>query len=139
MNQTVDLSGVLTVVEDAGLFVAACTIKEPPPATDVDGLGQHDLQLSDFTPVVGLIAIPCMCAPRSVARVQATEAKNQGFTLESSLFHVLLDGYFPQIEQKQVAFITGPPFDTETALEIDGVESSSQGVMTRLGCSEYSL
>ncbi len=137
MNQTIDLGSVLTAVESAGLFVATCTIKAPPGT--VDSLGQQDLQLSHYVPVAGLTAIPCMCAPRSMSKVGATEMKTPGFTMESSDFHILLDGYFPQIKQKQIAFITGSPFDVETALEIDGVESSSQGIMTRLGCSEYSL
>jgi len=138
MNQTTNLSlgAVLTAVEDAGLFDALCTIKTPPGTEDA--LGQQDLQIAHYTPVPGMVAIPCMCAPRARA-ASAREMKAPGFTMESNGFRVALDGYYPTIKAKQIAFITGPPFASETALEIDGVVSPSQGIYTRLECSEYSL
>ena len=131
MNQTTNLSlgAVLTAVEDAGLFSSLCTIQSPSQAPDA--LGQQNL--STYTNRSGMVDIPCMRAPALLRDPRAGEAMLPGWTSEQNSFHVLLDGYYPTINQKDRAVIDGIP------LEVMTVESDSQRIMTRMSCRRYSL
>lgn len=132
MNQslTFDLTDTLRAVEASGLFTSLCSLFEPSQA--VDGLGQVDL--SNYTPIAGLVNIPCMRAPLSTGeRLTATERKTQTEIAEEQGFHVLLDGYYPTILQRYLALIDGDPFD------VVGVEWDSQHVMTRMHVRRYNL
>lgn len=125
MQDTGGLATVLTAVEDAGLFSSVCTIQSPSQAPDA--LGQPDL--AAWTDVAGMVNIPCMKAPivaGSVRSTAADEVKGANWTEEMSGSHVLLDGYFPLIEQRYRAVIDG------VALDILGVEPDSQKIMTRM-------
>ncbi len=136
MNQSVDLGGVLTAVEDAGLFVSLCTIQSPSQAPDA--LGQADL--TNWTDVSGMVGIACMASPLTINRPSTSdEIQANSYTAEMDTFHVLLDGFYPTIRQRYRAVISGGPFDVATALDIMGAESDSQGIMTRLACRRYSL
>jgi len=131
MNQTTNLSlgAVLTAVEDAGLFSSLCTIQSPSQAPDA--LGQQNL--STFTNRSGMVDIPCMKAPEFIPNVRGGEMMLPGWTSEHNSFHVILDGYYPTINQKDRAVIDGIP------LEVMSVESDSQRIMTRMSCRRYSL
>ena len=114
-----------------GLFEAAtCTIKQRTGA--VSALGQVNMQ--GYTPIVGLENIPCMFA------IQRPFMPNQGATARTpeqfdtqTQFHILLNGYYPQILQQNLANVDGVDY------EIMAVESDSQQQMTRLGCRVYTL
>jgi hypothetical protein len=131
MNQTTNLGlgSVLTAVEDAGLFSSLCTIQSPSQAPDA--LGQQNL--TNYTNRTGLVDIPCMNAPGFIPDVRGGEMMLPGWTSEQNSFHVLLDGYYPSINQKDRAVIDG------IALEVMSVESDSQKIMTRMSCRRYSL
>ncbi len=116
---------VLTAVEDAELFSSVCTIQSPSQAPDA--LGQPNL--ASWTDVPGLVNIPCMKSPLLPGSARSTagdETKAVNLTEEMSESHVLLDGYFPNILQRYRAVIDGEPLD------ILGVESDSQKIMTRM-------
>lgn len=123
MKQDFDLGVTLTAVEDAGLFSSLCTIKRPTQTQNETG----QASLGNPVAVVGMTNIPCMLAPLVILRPQATdEIKLQGWTEEQSEFHLLLDGYYPGVLQKDVADVDGNVYD------VLGDESDSQRIMTRL-------
>jgi hypothetical protein len=132
MNQslTFSLTDTLEAVEALGLFVSVCDIYDP--SQSVNGMGQVDL--SDYTPVTGLQNIPCMRAVLSDVKPNPYyEQKLTQQVNEMNIYHVLLDGYYPTILQKQIAVIDGD------LLDILNVECDSQRIMTRLAVRRYSL
>jgi hypothetical protein len=133
MNQgssaVLDLDSTLAAVEAAGLFSSVCTVQSPSQAPDA--LGQPDLV--DWSDVAGIVGVPCMMSPLGGSPSIGDEQKRPWFTSEKTTFHLLLDGYFPQIRQRYRAVVDGTPYD------IMGTESDSQKVMTRLALQGYSL
>ena len=132
MNQvlTTDLSAVLTAVEDAGLFSSLCTIQEA--FASPDDLGQSDLV--DWADVEGMVDIACMIGPLQPARPSTSDEIDAAtFTADMDTFHVLIDGYYPEIKQRHRAVIDG------VALDIKGAESDSQNTMTRMACKRINL
>lgn len=127
MNQTLipDFTTVIPAVEDSGLFVSVCTIQQP--SGTLDASGQPD---GLYTNVTGLVSIPCMSAPVSMARIAATEVKALEEILSLQVRHVLLDGYYPTIAagvgNGWRAVIDGTTYD------LMGAESDSQSQMTRI-------
>jgi hypothetical protein len=126
MNQslTYEFGQVIPIVEQADLFVSLCTIQARTGAVSVTG--QPDL--TDWVNIVGLVNIPCRKAIQRPynPNQQATVRTPQQFDTQTQ-FHVLLDGYFPQIIQANQAVVDGVPY------EIMAVESDSENsVMTRL-------
>ena len=132
MNQSLiaDLSTVVAAVEAVGLFSSLCTIQEAFGSPDV--LGQSDLV--DWADVDGLTDIPCMSAPLTIMKPSVGDERDAPtFTADMDTFHVLLDGYYPQILQRYRAVIDG------VAMDIKGVESDSQKIMTRMACKRINL
>jgi len=134
------LQGPIHAVEQAGFFVSLCTVYES--GTSADALGQVDLTTSGFTALAGCVNIPCIRAAISMLRLQAGEIKAVDYTQSFNLFHVLLDGYYPQIPEAIArggqlrAIIDGVPH------QVVGAESSSQlapGGQTRLACHQVVL
>jgi len=126
MNQslTYEFGQVIPIVEQADLFVSQCTIQARTGA--VSTTGQPDL--TDWVNVAGLVNIPCRKAIQRPynPNQQATVRAPQQFETQTQ-FHLLLDGYFPQIIQANQAVVDGVPY------EIMAVESDSENnVMTRL-------
>jgi hypothetical protein len=78
-----------------------------------------------------------MNAPLSSERITATEVRELEEIMSQSMRHVLLDGYFPQIEGGQTngwrVIVDGDTFD------LMGVESDSQRTMTRLHIRRVSI
>lgn len=128
MNQGLmaySIAAVMPAALATGLFVSLCTIQQPDGAL-IDA-GQPS---GNFVNVAGLVNLKCMDAPASDIRVQATEHKSVENIQNFSPMHVLLQGYYPQIEtgvgKGWRALIDG------VALDILGVESDSQRQMTRM-------
>jgi hypothetical protein len=121
-----DLQQTLRSVEAAGLFVSLCSISRRPTPPTVDAGGWPSYS-SDYAPVTGLQSIPCMKAVESPARPDKYGVTRgaQQFQVQAD-FHVLLDGYFPAILQRDLAVIDGSTY------EIQAVEADSQKVFTRL-------
>lgn len=137
MNQvaSIDVSGVMDAALATGLFVSLCTIQAPPGTVNAQG-GQN-LNPADYIDVAGLTDIPCMQAVMTVIRPDVTDETKLGrYTKERNVSHVLLYGYFPEIEQRHQAVIDGVPND------ILAVEWSSQktiGKQTRLAVQVKTL
>jgi hypothetical protein len=128
MNQDVlgyTLDAVMPTALATGLFDSLCTIQQP------DGvLIQAGQPSGNFINVAGLVNLPCMAPPKSDARVTATEVKTEQDIQSFSDLHVLLNAWYPQIEEGVAdgwkAVIDGQQYD------ITGAESDSQGRMTRM-------
>lgn len=137
MNQSVSFAGVVQAVEDAGLFVSLATVQL---ATNTkNSVGQVDLTPTGFATISGCVNIPCMRAPLAVGRPMADQVATPQFTMADNEFHVLLDGYFPQIPEAEAS--TG---DLQIIIdgvyhEVCGVESDSQFTMTRIRCKQVAV
>lgn len=132
MNQTltIDFDSARQEVEDAGLFVSLCTIKRAPGTQDA--LGQPDLDPADFTNV--FVDVACMVSPNIKQRpVTTSEKLTYKYAMEETDLHVLLDGHFPTILDKDIAVLDG------VVTNIKVVENDSQGTTTRLGCIKVAL
>ena len=135
MNQaTIQLAiqGVMPAVISTGLLVSLFTAMEPVPT-----IGATGAVLFDYTPVPGLVDIPCTAPPESAGSIVATEVRGLEEIVASELHHVLLDGYYPTLDAgwrgensdgkgAWIALIDGFNY------EISGVESDSQSQMTRV-------
>lgn len=128
MNQNILGYAIPQVMQSAyasGLFVSLCTVQQPSTTQ-----GPTGNPLNGFTDITGLIDIPCMDAPPSMARIQATEMKDVAEILSKGLRHVLLNQCFPDaINWSGRAYrvvIDGVVYD------LLGAEVDSQAVMTRL-------
>lgn len=119
------IQSVMPTVIASGLLVSLCTIQQPDGNTGPTG-GPSGVYVN----VAGIVNIPCIAAPLEVASIQATEMKAVEEIAATAPLHVLLDGWFPQIENGVaagwIAVIDGTSFD------LLGAESDSQGQMTRL-------
>jgi hypothetical protein len=116
---------VMTAAVASGLFVSLCTIQQP------DGVLIDAGQPSGvFVNVDGLVNIPCTAPPEANVRITASEVKSQENIQSFSELHVLLDSWYPALENGVAmgwrAVIDGVPYD------VMGAESDSQGVITRM-------
>ncbi len=129
MNQglSYEIQGVMPAVGVTGLFTSLCTIQQPSQASLPGGADPNT-----YTPVWGLINIPCYDSVPSTLRVQATEMKVLAEIMSKGLRHVLLNGYYPeaspdgQIPTNWQAVVDGVVYD------ILGVEHDSQNTQTRM-------
>lgn len=134
MNQSLgyELDAVMPQAVDTGLFEAAaiCTIKKR--SNTVSGLGQ--VVMTNYQPVAGLVNLDCMFSIQRPALPNqgATQRTQQQFNTETQ-YHILLTGYYPQIQQQNLANVNGVDY------EIMAVESDSQQQMTRLAARAYTL
>lgn len=131
MNQGLayEIAAVMPAATLTGLFSSLCTIQQPDGA--LIGAGQPS---GTFTNVAGLVNIPCVDAPPSIARVQATEVKAIAEIMSIGLRHILLNGYYANIIGGNLsatglgwrAIVDGITYD------ILGAEADSQLTQTRL-------
>jgi hypothetical protein len=131
-----ELEAVMPEASATGLFTTTlCTIQLPS-----GNIGPSGAPDGTFSNVTGLVAIPCMSAPPSNARVQATDVKSLAEIMNVGLRHALLDGYFPTIVSAVAAGgralmktynAAGTLVDT-TAYDILGAEADSQIQQTRM-------
>lgn len=134
-----DLRETLRAVEQAGFFEhATCTILarlNDPSDPAVNAMGQADL--ATLSAVSGLSNIACMIAPRrSDPDQRGVERREEEFRTREER-RVLLDGYYPQIEQRYVADITMVDSAQTTRYEIMAVESPSQETFTTLAVRRF--
>lgn len=111
------------------------TAQEPVPV--IGATGQVLFDYTNVSDVPGLINIPCRSAPPSPSSIVATEMRELDEIRASEARHVLLNGWYPQLDQgwrgensdgkgAWIALIDGNQY------EISGVESDSQDQMTRV-------
>lgn len=132
MNQslTYEFEQVVPAVASEGLFNSLCTIKAR--SNTVSALGQVNMQ--NYAPIADLTDIACRFAPQSPGappQGDVTRTLQQFDT--RTLYHVLLDGYYPEIEQQNLANVNGQDY------QIQSVEVDSDFQMTRLAIREYTL
>jgi hypothetical protein len=134
MNQAFIDNAILGVMPAAiatGLFVSLATFQQPSQSFDSAGAWN-----GTWANVSGLVNIPCTAPPVSDARIQATENRELSEIVATEWHHVLLDAYYPQIDAGWRGESTPAGawriLIDGTAYEIQGVESDSQGQMTRV-------
>ena len=130
MNQSLapDIAAVMPQAVATGLFVSLATFQAPDGTLDAAGAPS-----GNFVNVSGLVNIPCMDAPMSEARLQATEVKAMDEIAASAIRHVLLNGFYPQL----VGFPNAPDLGWRVIVDgivwdLLGAEADSQSVMTRI-------
>jgi hypothetical protein len=136
-----DIQQALKTVEQAFMFVSLCNITRRPVTGGgepvVSSSGWVDTNPSDYTPVTGLQAIPCMLAVHGILKTDQTGTLRMPteYTQKGDRT-ALLDGWFGDnstipILQRDLATIDGVIY------EIMAVESDSQHTLTRLGLRFY--
>ena len=87
--------------------------------------------INTYTPIAGMINIPCRDAPMSPTNVQANEVRDMKEILSKGYRHIFLTGYYPQIiyggvQAGWIATVDGIPF------ELLGAEPDGSDTQTRL-------
>src|SRR5579859_6824786 len=101
-----EIKRVMPAVITSTLLASLCTIQNPSQAASASG----QPSLGGRTNVAGCVNIACQLAPLlpdSARAMAADEIKNIEFTEEMTVFRVLLNAYYPQIQQKHIAVIDG--------------------------------
>ena len=121
---------VMPAALDTGLFVSLVTIQEPTGEQTADGSqAQTGGDSGDgWNNVPGLINLTAMDAPEADNRIRAKTDRKPEYIESMQFRHLLLSGYYPQIEQYDNwrAIVDGQAYDPV------GVESDSQRTQTRL-------
>ena len=132
MNQSIiaDVSLVVPEALAAGMFPNLCTIQAA--ATGLNAMGAPIM--TPFADVSGLVDIPCHSAPPAIEDVRGSdEFRRIDRTDTRNMRHVLLAGYYPQVQLKMRAVVDGQPWN------IVGVESDAFNSQTRLMVQDYEL
>lgn len=128
------IRGVMPTVRASGLLVSLATFQAPRGATTEDPAGNMDsagFPEYEYDDVPGLVDIPCTAPPMSTGdgSVSATESKGLQELMADAPEHVLLDGYYPTVQdgwrRGWRVMIDGIAWD------LMGSESDSQYQMTR--------
>jgi hypothetical protein len=129
MNQSSanDFSALVEAVYEAGLMLSVCTVQAPS-----GNLGASGAPDGTYTDVSGLVNIACMNAPESTGNIAATEVKNIAEIMSVSLRHVLLNGYFSQLDGLNWGTIGWHAIVDGVDYDILGAERDSQFTQTRL-------
>ncbi len=124
-----EIGRVIPFVQEAGQFPNLCTIQSIPGTKNAMGA-----PIITFSDVAGLVNIPCHAAPPSIFRLSGSnELRKPDRTDESQEFHVLLSGYFPQIQMNMRAVVDGVPYN------IVGIDQDAFHTQTRLEVQAYTL
>lgn len=119
------LSGYMPAIARTGVFDSLATFQAPDQVQ-----GPTGNLVGTYTAVAGLVNIPCMDAPPSIARVQATEVKAISEIMSKGLRHMLLNRCFtdaPNWSGKGYrCIVDGVTYD------LLGAENDSQGTQTRV-------
>jgi hypothetical protein len=122
------------------LFDSLITVQQA--TNTVDALGQVDYTNTGFANIAGVVNVPCMRAPASAARIVSGQTDTAADMEAFNLFHVLLDGYFPQIPEPMQGRAELRAIIDGVQHEILAVEKSSQlatGNQTRLQCRQVAV
>jgi hypothetical protein len=113
-----------------GRFVSTVTLMAPTGARSASG--QPLPPPSGYADVSGLVDLQCMAAPLAQANIRATERRTLPDIMASEPLHILVAGYYPQVEggnaEGWLAVVDGGA----SYWIVMGAESDSQGQMTRL-------
>ena len=135
-----DIENVMPEAVATGLFVSLFTAQQPRPTQGPTGAVAFD-----YIDVDPFVNIPCTAPPESPSSITATEVRALQEITSSELHHVLLNGYYPDLdagwrgENTSGAWIcsiadndgSGNPINP-VQYEISGVESDSQRTQTRV-------
>ncbi len=127
MNQglTYEIAAVMPQAVQLGIFVSLCTIQQKSATPNADGTPS-----SVFTNISGLVSIPCMDAPPSALRIQATELRDVAEIMAKGMRHVLLNQCFTDAlnwaGRGYQAIVDGVVY------ALLGAENDSQETQTRL-------
>ena len=122
-----DAGALVEMVEAAGLMQSVCTVQAP--SQNVGASGAPDGSYSD---IASLVNIPCMNAPESVGGIAATEVKSLAEIMSMSLRHVLLNGYYSQLDGQNWGEIGWRAILDGVVYDILAAERDSQFSQTRL-------
>lgn len=132
MNQDIGvaIAGVMPAALSTGLFQKTTVTFQDPVQNALTPSGFPD---GSFADVPGLVNIPAMVAPTSVARVSGSTQKTIERQEALNTSHVLLGGYYPAAETAwragARAVIGGVIYANNDVL---AVESDSQQTQTRM-------
>jgi hypothetical protein len=134
MNQSLayEIDAVMPAATDPELALfEAATVTIASRTNTVSATGQPNL--TTFNAISGLVAIPCMISIQRVTmpNQNASMRKPQEIDTETQ-YHLLLNGYYPEILQQNQAQVTVEATGVTTNYEIMAVESDSQATQTRL-------
>ncbi len=126
------IASVMPTVRASGLLVSLCTIQRPSGNQDASGAPD-----GLYVPVTGLINIACTSPPSASAKgMPAAEVRGPADTFATQPHHVLLDSYYPQIQDEWLGTATQEGGAIATIDGIDytliAVEHDSQSQMTRM-------
>ncbi len=121
----IEIANVMPLAIQTGRFTSLFTALQPPTAQGVTGN-----IVGDWTPITGLVNIPCDASPLRRGMIEATEARELEEIIAKELKHVLLSGWYPQLEQ---GIATGWRCTIDgVELLMLGAESDSQHTQTRV-------
>lgn len=127
------IAAVMPTVRATGLLVSLATFQRPVGATTADPAGNLDdsgFPVGDYEDIVGLVSIPCTAPPLSTGEgISATETKGLQELMADAPRHVLLDDYYPTVQD---GWKDGWRVLIDSLVyDLMGVESDSQAKMTR--------
>lgn len=135
MNQNIvgnAILGVMPLVRASGLLVSLATFQIP------DGLTDGGFVSPTYVDVAGLVDIACTAPPMNTGTgFSADEKKTQEEREADQSFHILLDGYYPAIDDVWRA--AGRVVIDGNAFDITGHEHDSQGQMSRVRACNASI
>lgn len=119
------IQGVMPIVRNSGLLVSLATFQVP------DGLTDGGFVSPNYVDVAGLVDIACTAPPLSTGTgLSASEAKGVEKRDADQQFHVLLDSYYPAVDD--VWRGGGRVVIDGTAYNLTGHERDSQKQMSRV-------
>ena len=127
---------IANAMAQSGLFVSLATFYKRPgdPSEEVDQYGGVILS-EGFSVVAGLENISCMFAPLNVGTPNVGDTTRTVEQYDSKTeFHLLLEGFFPAVQQRYLVRVDGSQM-----YEVMGVESDSQSTQTRCAVRAYGL
>ena len=125
---------VMPAAVATGLSRSVCSISAPS-GNFVNGVAD-----GVYLPVAGLQNVPCMDAPPSTARIQATEVKALAEIQSAALRHVLLNRYYVELDLPLDWGAVGWRATIDgTLVDIMGAESDSQHTQTRISVRVVSV
>jgi hypothetical protein len=134
VNQSLlgELNAVMPAAEQTGLFSSLVTFRDITGATNSSG----QVDLSTLVDVPGLVNIPCQLSAAMLLRPDASGGgRMPDHFYEKSIRHLLLNDYYPAIQQRFIAVVDG----TQYEIIPGAVEPTSQRQQTRLSIRTYQL
>lgn len=126
-----DLQQTLRIWEQDQLDISLCTISRRPQPPVVNARGKVDMSRNQYVNVNALVNIACQLSVWRLKPDLAAVSRLEDRFDTLAERHALLDGYYPQILQRDLATIDG------TDYEIMAVETDSQHVLTRLALRTF--